>query len=41
MSAKRSVALSDRFYFWEHYAAVARMVRYYETLRYDDVKPFD
>jgi hypothetical protein len=39
MSAKRSVALADRLYSWEHYAAVARMVRY-ETLLYDDAKPY-
>jgi hypothetical protein len=39
MSAKSSVALADRLYFWEHYAAVARMVRY-ETLLYDDTKPY-
>jgi hypothetical protein len=39
MSAKRSVALADRLYSWEQYAAVARMVRY-ETIRYDDARPY-
>ncbi len=35
----QGVPVSVRLYFWPEYAAVARMVRY-ETLRYEDAKPY-
>ncbi len=37
--SKRAIPVELRLYSWPHYAAVARMVRY-ETLNYDDVKPY-
>jgi hypothetical protein len=39
VATKGTAPLGDRLYFWDHYAAVARAVRY-ETLTREDLEPY-